>query len=284
MHRTKVLNCGLAAMAALFCGCTFIHYMGFPNVDFDEAVPSRTSDSIQLVRGRSGDGTEALRMSVRAASQDIQGEPARFWVQCLDGTLEVMLVTEKPLESRERCMRLEASVTSLMARTTVTRACVTSYSPKVLTVENPLAFLDFVGDATNLELRIGADEEKPATITMEPVLDREFLGEIMQLCPADWQPERREGQDAGAQGTSATPQSAIPDTSAGAPAGRVIDPSKPPTPFPGQGQTASAKGKGSASAARAKPSSAQGQKQDTSRDIEERLRRIEETAKAAAEL
>ena len=203
-------------------------------------------------------------------------------MQCLDGTLEVMVVTEKPLESRERCMRLEASVMGPMARTTVTRACVTSYSPKVLTVENPLAFLDFVGDATKLELRVGSDEEKPAAITMEPVLDREFLGEIMQLCPADWQPERREGQDAGAQGTSATPQSPIPDNTASAPAGRVIDPSKPPTPFPGQGQTASAKGKGSA--ARAKPSSAQGQKQDTSRDIEERLRRIEETAKAAAEL
>lgn len=281
MRGTKVLNCGLAAMATLFCGCTFIHYMGFPNVDFDEPVPSQTSDRIQLVRGRSGDGSEALRMSVRAASQDIQGDPARFWVQCLDGTLEVMLVTEKPLESRERCMRLEASVTSPMARTTVTRACVTSYSPKVLTVENPLAFLDFVGDSTNLELSIGSDEDKPATITMEPVLDRDFLGEIMQLCPADWQPERREGQDAGAQDTSATPQSAIPDTNAGAPAGRVIDPSKPPTPFPGQVQGSSTPRK--SSTARVQPS-VQTPEQNRNRDIEERLRRIEETAKAAAEL
>ena len=280
MRGTKVLNCGLAAMAALFCGCTFIHYMGFPNVDFDAAIPSQTSDRIQLVRGRSGDGTEALRMSVRAASQDIQGEPARFWVQCLDGTLEVMIVTEKPLESRERCMRLEASVTGPMARNMVTRACVTRYSPKVLTVENPLAFLDFVGDATRLELRLGANEEKPVSMTMEPVLDKDFLGEIMQLCPADWQPERHEGQDTGAQGADSAPQSAIPDNSAGTPAGRVIDPSKPPTPFPGQ--TASARDKGNA--ARAKPSSAQEQVPDRSRDIEERLRRIEETAMAAAEL
>ncbi len=282
MRGTTVLKWGLAASAAFLCGCTFIHYMGFPDVDFSSAVPSQASERIQLVRGKSGDGTEALRMSTRAVSQDIQGEPARFWVQCLNGTLEVMLVTERPLESRERCMRLEASVTGSGARTMVTQACVTDYSPKVLTVEGPLAFLDFVGEATALELRLGSDEEKPATITLDPVLDRDFLGEIMQLCPADWQPERRTGDAAGTQAdTQAMPQPQGPDMGAsGAPSGRVIDPAKPPTPFPGQktgSQAAPAqKGRGEQAA----------HKQDraASPDIEARLRRIEETAKAAAEL
>ncbi len=280
---------GIAASLAALAGCTFIQYMGFPNVDFDKSTPSQLSERIQLVSGRSGDGTEALRMSIQAASQDIQGEPAKIWVQCLDGTLEVLLVTERALQSRERCMRLEATVTAPAGRTLVTRACVSHYSPKVLVVEKPLAFLDFTGDAAAMQLVLGSDEETPATLSLEPVLDRVFLGELMQLCPADWQPERR---DVG--GTEA----AAPVPAETAPAGRIIDPSKPPAPFPGQQKAAPAKKPAARTAAapvKTSPSqesrlneqgrqSSQGSQSTSDKDIEERLRRIEETAKAAAEL
>lgn len=290
MDKTLHFGCmaGTAASLALLAGCTFIQYMGFPDVNFDQSTPSQHSDRIQLVRGRSGDGTEALRMSVQASSQDIQGESARVWVQCLDGTLEVLLVTERPLQSRERCMRLDATVTAPAGRTLVTRACVSHYSPKVLTVEKPLAFLDFAGDATAMQLVLGSDEDTPATLELEPVLDRDFLGELLQLCPADWQPERRD------EAESAPAEPAEP----AAPAGRVIDPSKPPAPFPSQQQAApasqSAAHGGASAAAPAKKARASGSRvqeqgsQDSQstpdRDIEARLRSIEETAKAAAEL
>lgn len=192
------------------------------------------------------DGSPALKQTPERVVPDRM----RLWVQCLDGTLQVMVVTDKPLESRDRCMAVEATAREGgRERFFRTKACVSHYSPRVLELERPVAFTDFARNADSLSVLLGRDEEEPVRADFSPVSDPAFVDELYRVCPADWQPESpgssgrdgagpRDGAGSGnPTGGPATEPAASGASGTGPaypapPKGRPIDPKAAPTPFP----------------------------------------------------
>ncbi len=316
----------LFAAFALVPACRpVITFMGYPDVDFDLSMASETAPGVTLAEGASSDGTKALRMSSWSQESEGRTKAGRLWVQCLGATLEVLVVTESTFKSNERCMRLDATVNDMglapmggetpghpdLAQTSrrhETRACVSHYSPRVLSVENPVAFVGFLGNAGEMNIVLAGDEERQLSLTFAPFTDPAFMERIWEECPRDWQPEisgpafedREDGaQEAGSQ--DGDPQ----NRDAGLPAhARRVDPHVEPAAFPGAdarpgapapaapAQTPAAAAPVSAGesvAARAPAPAVQASEPSPSPassdgDMEERMRRLEETAKAASEL
>lgn len=214
LHGRLLRACALAGLVLLPC-CTWIHYMGYPQVEFHKQTASASSQRIHLSEGVGRDGTPALRMTTQAASLQGAGGRVRLWTQCLAGELQVLLVSEKPLLDGERCRpvtvtawlpsrsrRARQSGQSLQPRVLSTRACATQYSPACLVLERPVAVLEHMKEAVSVDIVLeGARPEEasqgPAQAqepvlraVFAPALDRDFLDALTEHCPYDWQLER----------------------------------------------------------------------------------------------
>ena len=164
LHGRLLRACALAGLVLLPC-CTWIHYMGYPQVEFHKQTASASSQRIHLSEGVGRDGTPALRMTTQAASLQGAGGRVRLWTQCLAGELQVLLVSEKPLLDGERCRpmtvtawlpsrsrRARQSGQSLQPRVLTTRACATQYSPSCLMLERPVAVLEHMKEAVSVDI------------------------------------------------------------------------------------------------------------------------------------
>ena len=212
LHVRLLQTCALAGLVLLPC-CTWIHYMGYPQVEFHGQTASASSDRIHLAEGVGPDGTPALRMSTQAASLQGTGGRVRLWTQCLAGELQVLLVSEKPLLDGERCRPV--TVTAYLPPTSgrrprqprvlTTRACATQYSPTCLVLERPVAILEHMKEASSVDIMLegarpegtvqgsgsqGAGQEPVLRAVFAPALDRDFLNALTEHCPYDWQLER----------------------------------------------------------------------------------------------